>query len=240
MCSVCCWCFHTLKIWERLLQLKKEDIVARDKTMTTASNGELTGGDVSTILPSCVSTRFEKAVIIKLGICVSITADWSIFFLVVQKRQSLTCTSRKALTKTRVLQCSWGLTDCGELTLAQCQVPAPLFLSWTRQRKSQERLVGWNTDRKRLLTNYHHGQNKFNLLKSAEFYYQSIQCRNMKNKNQILRQLCPHPLLLPRPKFTPVWRMGVTVITHHCSSVCLTLFPSPAWSSTHPQHTALH
>lgn len=68
----------------------------------TASTGELTGDDVSTILPSCVSTRFEKA-IVKFGVCVSITSDRSIFFLVVQKRHSLTCTPGKPLTKTEVL-----------------------------------------------------------------------------------------------------------------------------------------
>lgn len=48
--------------------------------MTTASPGELTGGDVSTIHLSCVSTSFGKA-IVKFGVCVSITSDWSIFFL---------------------------------------------------------------------------------------------------------------------------------------------------------------
>lgn len=56
--------------------------------MTPASTREVTGGDVSTIHSSCVSTSFEKA-IIKFRIRVSSTSDWSIFFLVVQKKTFL-------------------------------------------------------------------------------------------------------------------------------------------------------
>ena len=61
-----------------------------------------------------------------------------------------------------------SVKECGALTLAGSQVPTkshsitPL-LSWTRERKQNERLMGQDKDRERSLTNYHHVQNRLDL-----------------------------------------------------------------------------
>jgi len=49
--------------------------------------------------------------------------------------------------------------------LDECQVPTKVtlslpFLSWTGEKKYDERLVGRDEDREISLTNYHHRQNK--------------------------------------------------------------------------------
>jgi len=56
---------------------------------------------------------------------------------------------------------------CGELTLAGCRLPTKavlslLLLSWTGERKYNERLVGQDKDRERPFTSYCHRQNRLN------------------------------------------------------------------------------
>jgi len=58
--------------------------------------------------------------------------------------------------------------------LDKCQVPTKTtlslsLLSWTGERKYDERLEGRDKDRKRSLTNYHHRQNRFNLERKGKF-----------------------------------------------------------------------
>jgi len=52
--------------------------------------------------------------------------------------------------------------------LDKCQVPTKTtlslpLLSWTGERKYDEKLEGWDKDRERSLSNYRHGQNRLNL-----------------------------------------------------------------------------
>jgi len=52
--------------------------------------------------------------------------------------------------------------------LDKCQVPTKTtlslpLLSWTGERKYDERLEGQDKDRERSLTSYHHGQHRLNL-----------------------------------------------------------------------------
>jgi len=58
--------------------------------------------------------------------------------------------------------------------LDKCQVPIKTalslpLLSWTGERKYDERLQGRDKDRERSLTNYHHEQNKLNLERKGKF-----------------------------------------------------------------------
>ena len=79
---------------------------------------------------------------------------------------------------------------CGGLTLAGCQAPTKAALSlpllnWTGERKYNERLVGQDKDRERLLSNYHHGQNRLDLGKKINLIYnQSNHSRIMRNKTK--------------------------------------------------------
>jgi len=62
----------------------------------------------------------------------------------------------------------FAICHCGGLTLAGCQVHTKAalslpLLSWTEERKYNERLVGQDKDRERSLTNCCHGQNRLDL-----------------------------------------------------------------------------
>jgi len=49
-----------------------------------------------------------------------------------------------------------------------------LFLSWTGEKKYNERLMGPDKDRERSFTNYHHGQNRLDLGKLVNFLTNQI------------------------------------------------------------------
>jgi len=56
--------------------------------------------------------------------------------------------------------------------LYKCQVPTKTalslpLLSWTGERRYDERLVGRDKDRERSLTNYCHGQNRLNFVRKG-------------------------------------------------------------------------
>jgi len=62
------------------------------------------------------------------------------------------------------------MADCGGLTLAGQQVHTKAalslpLLSWTGERKYNERLLGRDKGRERSVTNYHHRQNRLDLEK---------------------------------------------------------------------------
>ena len=67
--------------------------------------------------------------------------------------------------------------------LDKCQVPTKTalslpLLSWTGERKGDERLKGRDKGRERSLTNYCHGQNRLNLgRKGSLIHHQSNQSR---------------------------------------------------------------
>jgi len=73
-------------------------------------------------------------------------------------------------------------------SLDKCQVPTKTalslpLLSWTGERKYDERLKGRDKDRERSLTDYCHGQNRVNLgRKGSLIHHQSNQSRIMRNK----------------------------------------------------------
>ena len=74
-------------------------------------------------------------------------------------------------------------------SLAGCQVPtnAPLslpLLSWTGEKKYEERLMGRDKGRERSLTRYPQGQIRLNLGKKSLIYHQSNQNRIMRNQNK--------------------------------------------------------
>jgi len=48
------------------------------------------------------------------------------------------------------------------------------LLSWTGERKYDERLMGRDKDRETSLTSYHHGQNRLNLGRKNKFYLSPI------------------------------------------------------------------
>jgi len=71
---------------------------------------------------------------------------------------------------------------------ARCP-PKPLLslplLSWTGERKYNERLEGQDKDRERSLTNYCQERNRLNLgRKGSLIYYQSNQSRIVRNKTR--------------------------------------------------------
>jgi len=74
--------------------------------------------------------------------------------------------------------------------LDKCQVPTKTalslaLLSWTGERKYDERLEGRDEDRARSLTNDHHGQTRLNLgRKGSLIHHQSNQSRVMRNKTR--------------------------------------------------------
>ena len=74
--------------------------------------------------------------------------------------------------------------------LDKCQAPTKTalslsLLSWTGERKYDERVQGRDKDRERSLTSYCHGQNRLNLgRKGSLIYHQSNQSRIMRNKTK--------------------------------------------------------
>ena len=137
--------------------------------------------------------------------------------------------------------------------LDKCQVPTKaalslLLLSWTGERKHDERLEGRDQDRERPLTSYCHGQNRLNLgRKGSLIHHQSNQSRIVRNKTKSLNTLPPTPPFFPGSASLPFlhllppsgaagWGMGVTVSSLHVVSDThsssggglLTLFPAPA------------
>ena len=58
------------------------------------------------------------------------------------------------------LECMWWV-DVGWTPDAWQDAVSLPPLSWTGERKHNERLMGLDKDRERSLTNYHHGQNRF-------------------------------------------------------------------------------
>jgi len=77
------------------------------------------------------------------------------------------------------------LQQCGGLTLAGHLVPPTLslpLLSWTGERKYIKSFLGQGKDRETSLSNYYHGQNRFDLGKINLIYYPTNQSRIMRNK----------------------------------------------------------
>jgi len=74
--------------------------------------------------------------------------------------------------------------------LDKCQVPIKMalslpLLSWTGERKYDERLEGRHKDRERSLISYCHGQNRLNLgRKGSLIHHQSNQSRIVRNKSR--------------------------------------------------------
>jgi len=69
----------------------------------------------------------------------------------------------------------FGLDKCQVATKATLSLP---LLSWTGERRCDERLEGGDKDRERSLTNYHHRQNRLNLgRKESLIHHQSNQSR---------------------------------------------------------------
>jgi len=58
------------------------------------------------------------------------------------------------------------------------------LLSWTGERKYDERLKSRDKDRERSLSNYCHGQNRLDLGRKKKVYHQSNQSRVMRNKTK--------------------------------------------------------
>jgi len=72
----------------------------------------------------------------------------------------------------------FGLDKCQVLTKTALSLP---LLSWTGERKYDERLEGRDKDREGSLTSYCHGQNRLNLgRKGSLIYHQSNQSRIMR------------------------------------------------------------
>jgi len=61
-----------------------------------------------------------------------------------------------------------GLTLAGSQVSTKATLSLPL-LSWTGERKYNERFTGRDKDRERSLTDYHHRQNRLNLWKLVSF-----------------------------------------------------------------------
>jgi len=112
------------------------------------------------------------------------------------------------------------------------------LLSWTGERKYDERLESRNKDREGSLTNYCHRQNRLNLgRKGSLIYHQSNQSRIVRNKTRSSNTFPPplpsSRLPLPLPSGTGGWGMGVEVSSSHVVSATpsssggglLTLYP---------------
>ena len=110
------------------------------------------------------------------------------------------------------------------------------LLSWTGERKYDERLEGRDKDRERSLTSYYHGQNRLNLGRKGNLIHQqSNQSRIVRNKSRS-ENTFPPPLLSswaqlhsrfstfspPTPRGAGGQGMGVTV----SSSLILSAAPS--------------
>jgi len=68
------------------------------------------------------------------------------------------------------------------------------LLSWTGERKYDDRLVGREKDGERSLTNYHHGQSRLNVMrKKSLICHQSSQSKIITNKTTSKKQLPPTP-----------------------------------------------
>jgi len=77
-----------------------------------------------------------------------------------------------------------------QFSVDKCQVPTKTalslpLLSWTGERKYDERLESQDKDMERSLTNYCYGQNRLNLGRKGSFiYHQSNQRRIVRNKTR--------------------------------------------------------
>ena len=85
----------------------------------------------------------------------------------------------------------------------KCQVPTKTalslpLLSWTGERKYDERLEGQDKDRERSLTNYCHRKNRWNLRrKGSLIHHQSNQSRIVRNKSRSSNTIPPSPPFFP-------------------------------------------
>jgi len=77
---------------------------------------------------------------------------------------------------------SFGLDKCHVPTRTALSLP---LISWTRERKYDERLEDPDKDRERSLASYCHGQNRLNLGRKGSFiHHQSNHSRIVRNKSK--------------------------------------------------------
>jgi len=73
-----------------------------------------------------------------------------------------------------------------------------LLLSWTGERKYDERLEGRDEDRERSLTDYCHEQNRLNLGRKGSLIH------HRSNQSRIVRTFPPTPPFFPGLSFNPL------------------------------------
>jgi len=96
---------------------------------------------------------------------------------------------RLTMSQQCALVCQFGLAKCQVPTKTALSLP---LLSWTEERKYDERLEGRDKDRERSLTSYCHGQNKLNLgRKGSLIHNQSNQRRTVRNKSRSSNTFSP-------------------------------------------------